>query len=523
MRSSRSKLETRRGKRIRIGEAPETPPTLDENDPIVGNIEACHQRLLSDWACCDDLRTKTIRDDVTRCLVIWISGLTNETLMQNGVFESLASMHHVDHVGLDDIENNLAIGPLHRIDTFESVNRGLANGGVVIFVDGHEQALVVDVCGFAGMQIDISQNEPSIQGPQEAFTQNQSTNISQIRKIIRSPRLKVQFQTYGTISHTQVALIYIDGVLKPSHLDEAKRRLSRLDIDIISDTNILQEALRDAPYSPFPTIQSTERPDRVAAAVAQGRLAIMIDGSPYCIVTPSLFVNYLSSAEDYYGHYMISLPIRILRHVMFWMSMLLPATYLSLLSFNQDLVPTPLLINLESQHERIPFPTYLETLGMQFSFEALREAGIRLPKAVGQSVSIVGALVIGEAAVTAGIVSPGIVIVIASCGVASFVIPSYQMVNAVRILQFVFTIIASIFGLYGVVLGMLVLLMHLVSIRSWGVPYMSPISPFNFRDMKDVFVRAPWWNMSRRPVAYEAVDQIRNKLKPPKPNRGDRG
>ncbi|MFD1677899.1 spore germination protein [Alicyclobacillus fodiniaquatilis] len=524
MKSNQSKFSFRQRKKM--GETKHATQHASQPEPTVTkqicvHVADCRHQLEQDWFHCDDLMMKEIRNEANGFLVVWLCGLIDDELMQNGILTSLTLMLDTEHKHFEHIENHLSVGSLHRINQFDIVNESLANGKVVIFVEGSEVALAADVSKFPGMSVEVSQNEPSIQGPQEAFTQNQDMNIAQVRKIIRSHRLKVLLRHAGRLSNTPVALIYVEGVLKQTHLQEAEERLSRLDIDMISDVNTLQEVLRDGPYSAFPTMESTERPDRVAAAVAQGRLGIMVDGTSYCILVPSLFVNFLSSAEDYYGNYMISLPIRLLRHMAFWAAMLLPAIYLSLLSYNQDLIPTPLLINLESQHEGIPFPTVIETMGMQFAFEALREAGIRLPKAVGQSVSIVGALVIGEAAVTAGMVSPGIVIVIASSGVASFVIPSYSMVSTARILQFAFTLAAAIFGLYGLVLGMILLLLHLVSLRSWGVPYMSPIAPFDYKGMQDTFFRSPWWHMSTRPAAFEPINKTRSRMTRPKPRRGN--
>ncbi|EPZ48505.1 spore germination protein, partial [Alicyclobacillus acidoterrestris] len=237
------------------------------------------------------------------------------------------------------------------------------------------------------------------------------------------------------------------------------------------------------------------------------RIAIMLDGAPTSLMVPAQFINFLASAEDYYMNYTLTLFIRILRHIAYWSSLMLPSLYVALLSYNQDLIPTPLLVSVEAQHRGIPFPTTLEALVMMCVFEALREAGTRLPKAVGQSVSIVGTLIVGDSAVRAGLVSPGMVIVVAGTGIASFSLPAYGFVNSSRIIQFAFVIIAGIFGLVGIVVLGLVLVTHLVSLRSFGVPYMAPIAPFTWSDMKDTFIRVPWFATRRRPEQLEPIDR----------------
>jgi Bacillus/Clostridium GerA spore germination protein len=255
----------------------------------------------------------------------------------------------------------------------------------------------------------------------------------------------------------------------------------------------------------------------VAGSLLQGRIAIMLDGSPTCMLVPAQFINFLSSAEDYYMNYTLTFFIRVMRHVAYWSSILLPSLYVALLSYNQDLIPTPLLVTVAAQHRGIPFPTIVEATVMMLAFEALREAGMRLPRAVGQSVSIVGTLIVGDAAVRAGLVSPGMVIIVAGTGVASFALPAYGFVNSSRIIQFAFVCAAGFSGLVGIVILGLILITHLVSLRSFGVPYMAPIAPFTWPDMKDMFIRVPWFAMKTRPEHLETVDRVSNRSRAPRP------
>lgn len=388
----------------------------------------------------------------------------------------------------------------------EDVIIALLAGKAVLLPDGQPTAYIWDVGALPGRQIERPESEPTLQGPQEAFVENRSLNIALLRKRLRTPDVKILDFVIGERTKTQVSLIYMDGIAKPELIKEVSIRIQRICIDGVVDLNVIREWIADAPRTIFPTTEDTERPERVVSALLQGRVGVFVDGSPYCMLLPVTFVLFINSAEDYYMHFTLAFPLRILRHIMFWSSILLPAFYVALLTYNQDLIPTPLMAKISAQHAGIPFPTVIEALSMMFVFEALREAGTRLPKAIGQSVSIVGTLVIGEAAVRAGIVSAGMVIIVAATGIASFTAPALGMVQATRLLQFAFVICGGIFGLYGVALLGILLIVHLSSIRSFGVPYLSPIAPTIVSDFKDALIRAPWWDMRKRPQQYEPVE-----------------
>jgi hypothetical protein len=492
------------------GEDREFPTDLSESLSLIEDT----------WAKCADVRYQHLRVQGVRITLVFLAGLVDEDMAQRGVVGPLAS-YSKGSVTVDDLRDSLWATKTEETGELGAIYQAIADGNIVILIDGQSRALVVNVNRDPERPIERSENEPAIQGPQEAFIENLQTNLALVRKRLRTSKLKVELMRLGRHTETTVALVYLDGIVKPGYLDEARSRLSRINIDGIIATNQIRELITDAPLSPFRLTEITERPDRAVAGLLQGRLFVFVNGSPNIIAVPSIFVNGLVAAEDYYGHYMIAFPLRILRHLMYWVALLLPSLYIALLSYNQDLVPTPLLISLESQHEGIPFPTVIEALVMQVAFEALREAGLRLPRAVGQSVSIVGALVIGDAAVNANIVSPGMVIVVAAAGVASYTIPSQDLVNTNRILQFPFMIAASILGLFGIVALGLVLVIHMLSLRSFGVPFMAPLAPFSWPEMRDTFLRAPWWAMNRRPQIYEPVDSVRNRSPMPSPSSGD--
>ncbi|MCF8568044.1 spore germination protein [Alicyclobacillus tolerans] len=492
----------------------------DDSVKVPSELQQSLAWIQDEWVKCSDVKYQSFHvQEVPVCLV-FINGLIDQDAAQRALMEPL-TRYEQGPVTLPALKDSLNALMTEETSQISAIHQAIAEGKVVVLMDGQSGALLVDVNKFPGRGIETSQNEPTIQGPQEAFIESLPTNLALIRKRLRTSKLKVETMQIGAKTNLQLALLYVEGIVKPGLIEEAHQRLQRIQTDGILSSNEIREMMDDAPFSPFRLTEVTERPDRTVAGLLEGRICFLNDGTPTSIVVPVVFVGGLSSAEDYYGHFMTALPLRILRHAMYWSALLLPSLYIALLSYNQDLVPTPLLISLEAQHEGIPFPTIIEALGMQTTFEALREAGLRLPRAVGQSVSIVGALIIGDAAVNASIVSPGMVIVVAAAGVASYTIPSQDLVNTNRILQYPFMIVASLLGLYGIVAFGLVLVIHMVSLRSFGVPYMAPLAPFSWPEMRDTFIRAPWWAMNQRPQFYEPVNLTRNRTSKPSPPSGD--
>ncbi|MDQ0190721.1 spore germination protein [Alicyclobacillus cycloheptanicus] len=485
------------------------------DEPLPSRLEGLRGWIEGEWQHCDDLLLREVDVHGTRVLLIWLRGLVDLARIEEGVLQPLETLSRRPS-DIRQIGSVLHTIHISWIRTWYELNTAVSDGQVVLHVDGSKLALVLDISNPPVRAIEKAENEPTIEGPQEAFIEHLDLNIALLRKRIRSPRLKVESMRIGVYSKTTVCITYIEGIAKPTLVDEARKRLRKISIDGVNDINKLRELIGDAPHTLFPTTEETERPDRVTGSLLQGRISIMLDGAPTSLMVPAQFINFLASAEDYYMNYTLTLFIRILRHIAYWSSLMLPSLYVALLSYNQDLIPTPLLVSVQAQHRGIPFPTILEALVMMCTFEALREAGTRLPRSVGQSVSIVGTLIVGDAAVRAGLVSPGMVIVVSGTGVASFALPAYGFVNSSRIIQFVFVIIAGIFGLVGIVILGLVLVTHLVSLRSFGVPYMAPIAPFTWSDMKDMFIRVPWFATRQRPDQLEPIDRVSNRTPAPR-------
>lgn len=405
------------------------------------------------------------------------------------------------------------------------VLESLLAGDTVLFVEGLPSALIMPTDGPPGRQPDEPLTEPVVRGPKDGFTETVSDNIALIRRRVRDDRLRVERLTLGERSRTRVVLLYLMGIATPELVQEVRTRVGRIQIDAVLSSGYIEEMVEDDPFTIFPLLKVTERPDVVTAGLLEGKVALLVDGTPHAVLMPSTLVAEMQSAEDYYHRWPISSFVRSLRYLYLLIAFLGPSIYVAVTTFHQELIPTNLLVTLIAAREGVPFPAVLEALMMELTMEALREAGVRLPKVVGQAVSIVGALVIGESAVQAGLVSPVMVIVVALTAISSFIIPLYAMSLAVRVLRFVLMILAGTFGFFGIVVGLMALFVHLSSLRSFGVPYLSPIVPPTGGDQRDVFVRVPWWAMRRRPQFMPAVDHPRGGQgnRPSRPSAGKRG
>lgn len=399
-------------------------------------------------------------------------------------------------------------------------------GKVVILIDGQDTALILGLQGWSARNITEPTSETVVRGPREGFVETLSTNLSLIRRRVQSPNLVFERLNIGRVTSTPVMISYIKGITSPDLVAEVKRRLQRIDLDAIIESGALEELIEDAPFSPFPTVLHTERPDMVASALIEGRVAILTEGTPFALIVPADFFFLLQSPEDYSTRFVYATVIRWLRYLGMFTALLLPSLYIAVTTFHQEMIPTRLLLSIAAAREGVPFPALLEALIMELAFEAIREAGIRLPRQVGQAVSIVGALVLGQAAIQASIVSPLMVIVVALTGIASFMMPIFTISFPLRLMRFGFMLLAGILGLFGIIVGFLAVLIHLAGLRSFGMPYLAPLAPLHGSDLKDVLIRAPIWAMNRRPTETAKTNQQRQvpglKPSPAQPNKGQK-
>ncbi len=376
----------------------------------------------------------------------------------------------------------------------------LISGKSIFLVNGCGKFFSVDTFSVQGRAITEPTTQNVIRGPKECFVENININVSLVRKRIKNKSLRVEDLSLGNMTKTKITLMYIDKIARNDIVEELKRRLNTINIDGILDSSYIEELIKDDRHSIFPTFFSSEKPDSVTANILEGRVAIFVDGTAYVLTAPALFVEFLQSSEDYYYPFIVSSMTRLIRYVAFFLTLIVPAGFIALSTFHQEMIPTPLLISIASQREGVPFPVFVEALLMEVTFEILREAGVRMPRVIGPAISIVGALVLGQAAVEAGIISSVLVIIVSITAISSFVIPNYTMSNAIRVIRFALMLLAAAYGLYGIFMGLIVLVLHLCKLKSIGVPYMIPIAPTTKNGIKGTFVRLPIWSNKYRPI-----------------------
>jgi len=474
--------------------------------------------------------------------VLFIDGLVNTDLVQESIISSLIAgpsrlenletgvpvipkLIKPDYSKLLQLlkEDLLPVGAVELLTEKTIFLEKLMSGNVLILLDGHSGALAAELNGWKERTLSEPDSETVVRGPREGFTENIRTNTALVRRRIKSPNLRILQQNLKIKSGTKVSIAYLEGTALSHVIKEVEHRLSLIDIDILLESNQLEELIQEEGYSPFPTVNHTERPDVAASAIQEGRIAIFVDGTPIVLLVPSVFIQLFQSAEDYYQSWDIGSLIRLLRYASFFIAMLLPSIYIAITTFHQEMLPTILLISIASQREGVPFPAFIEALAMEITFEILREAGIRMPKTIGQTVSIVGTLVIGQAAVEAGIVSAAMVIVVSLTAISSFVLPSFNLSITVRMLRFIFMALAASFGIIGIAVGIIALCLHLCSLKSFTIPYMTTLAPYERSNQKDTLVRLPTWMMLTRPSLFTRRNPIRQsqvlkdiKMKPPR-------
>jgi spore germination protein KA len=413
----------------------------------------------------------------------------------------------------------LSAGDLQRIADYDELFNTLLSGHAILLLDGCSQGFSIGLTAWEDRGVTEPSAQTVIRGPREGFSETLRTNTALIRRKIKDQHLWLENKQIGRRTKTAVSIMYIKGVANDKIVQEVHARLDRIDIDGILESGNIEELIQDEPYSPWPTVYNTERPDVAAAGLLEGRIAILVDGTPFVLLVPALFVQYFQAAEDYYHRSDFGL-IRMLRYLSFFIALLAPSLYIAITTYHQEMLPTPLLISLAAQREGVPFPAFVEALMMEVAFEILREAGVRMPRAVGQAISIVGALVIGQAAVEAGIVSAAMVIVVSITAISNFVLPSFNIAIAVRMLRFALMGLAAAFGLFGILVALIAMLLHLSSIRSFGVPYMSPFAPFVMSEQTDTIFRMPIWKGRLRPRYLSKGDDVKaNNKQPSKPDR----
>ena len=470
----------------------------------------------------DDIIFRNITIGNANCLqatFILIDGLVDKESLQVNIMEPLmlwAKKIEAPAVTTPDAIKNLMLEhfltflEVKETTTYPEIVEAILAADAVLLIDNLDVAFVLGAKKWEHRSISEPATENLVRGPREGFNEVMKTSVALVRRRVKDPHLRVKFLKIGTRSLTDCAIMYLEDIANTVLVDEVKRRLDVIDIDGILESGYIEQFIQDTPYSPFPQVQYTERADRVAAAILEGRIAIINEGSPDVLLVPATISNFLPAPEDYYERWLLMTAIRIVRTISLLNSLLLPSLYIAFANFHQEILPTRLALAMASARAGVPFSALVEALLMELTFELLREAGLRMPSPIASTIGIVGGLIIGQAAVTAGLVSPIMVIIVALTALGSFAIPSFNVALSVRILRFPLMFLSAMFGLYGLTAGVILILLHLVSLKSFGVPYLSPVAPLTLSGLTDTIVRAPLWMHRVRPLMYRPQNRHRS-------------
>lgn len=409
-------------------------------------------------------------------------------------------------------KNELGLSEAEPLPTREEAMEAMLAGNLLLLVDGFDKGLKVGSKGYPARSLDNTETEKVLRGSNEGFTESVKTNTALIRKRIRSTDLKVEELTAGVRSHTRIVLVYMKELAYPEVLEQIRKGMEKFEIDGVLDSGILEQLTEEDWLSPFPQFQTTERPDLAAMEVLDGRVVVLCDNSPVALLLPSVFQDFMNVTEDRYNRFEIASFERVIRYAAAVFSFLLSGLYLAVIDFHTMILPTNLILSFAESRQGVPFPSLLEVLLMELSFELIREAGIRMPGALSGTIGIVGGLIIGDAAVSANLVSPMAVVVVALSALSAFAVPNEECTSAFRLIKYGFIFLGGLFGMYGIVLGLYLLLGHLARLCSFQIPYLMPFTGkgiSGYQDERDLLVRAPMRKMIYRPVYTRREQRIR--------------
>jgi spore germination protein KA len=398
---------------------------------------------------------------------------------------------------------------LSLVRRYENGVKGLLDGDAVLFVEGCAEFLLIAAQGFPVRAIDKTETEHTVRGPREGFTEVLSTNLTLIRRRVRHPDLRVQIIRVGRRTRTRVAVCHVEGIANPAVVDEALRRIKAIEIDELQGTHMLEEFIADNPYTPFPLVRSTERPDEASRQLLAGKVVILTENSTSSMAVPSVLVDFYQTMDDYYFSYWGATMLRMIRFIGWILGLFGPSVYIALLAVNPEMVPNELAITVSGAREGLPFPPIVEVFVIEVLIELIREAALRLPVPLGTTIGVVGGVVVGDAIVSAGLISPMMIIFAATTMLASFTSPTLDIGFTWRALKWLLVLLATLFGLMGVIVGSCMIAAHMASLMSFGVPYLTPFSPLRVRDLSDTLVRAPFWMRRLRPARHRTLDNQR--------------
>lgn len=457
------------------------------------------------------IRKFTIRGTNYQAAIAYIDGLVDSQLVHENILKNmlverkklpanapeLFDVLREEIISITDIQLGYSLG---------DVADAILYGKTALYLDGMDKVLLMDTAGWLSRNIEEPTTETVVRGPKEGFIEDVRTNMMLIRRHIRDPNLRFKQFSIGKRGKSTLVVAYINDITHPDLVKEVTRRIDSIDMDVALESGYIEQWIEDSFLSPFPQILNSERPDRIATGLLRGKIAILLDGTPFVLIAPVTIGYLLQAPEDYYERWLIGTLLRVLRYGAAFLAIFLPGIYIALVTYHQGMIPTDLALSIAATRESVPFNPFIEAIAMGMTMELLREAGARLPTTVGQTIGIVGGIVIGDAAVQAGIVSPIMVIVVALTAIASFAIPTFSVVISFRIIRFGLMGLAAFLGLFGLILGYIMINIHIARLKSFGVPYSTPFSPTFWQDWKDLILRVPIPMLTTRPQHLETLD-----------------
>lgn len=494
---------------------------MDTNTNISGLLPADEEFLVQVIGQSVDINYRHLTLPIlanTPALLVQIKGLVDTAELEDSIIAPLMTRPHLDSTDTSGqntdlitrlMDCGLSVAGVKASQLWSEICDAIVSGDSVLFIDQQPSALILANRGWKQRGISEPTAEIETRGSKDCFVEDIMVNMAMIRRRIRDYSLRFESFKVGQRTKTDISLVYIGDLVNPDLLNEVRNRFAGIQTDAVTSSSSLEELTEDAAFSVFPTTEHTERPDKACAALLEGRIVILVDNNPFPLIIPAGFWNFIQVPGDYFERYYIGTFWRLLRLLAIFLTLSSTSAYVLLTSFHQEMLPTSLALKLASGRLGVPFPSVIEAIIMEIIFEIMTEAGVRMPKALGQTVSIIGTLVIGQGAVTAGLVGPALLIAVAVGAISSFAIPSFSMTNAIRLLRFPLLLLSASLGLFGYLGGIIVINLHLMSMRSFGTPFYAPMSPWIGSDQKDTVLRVPRWKMILRPKMFRPKDQVR--------------
>lgn len=487
---------------------------------ISDNIKENEKYIRERCRNCADILIRPMRlgeENKIDCLMVYIEVAVSNMMLDDSALGKM--INHFWEIAPDQIQefvrnNSLGIADVKKLEDMEEAIRALLTGNAIFFIDGYNKAMKISSKGYPSMGVSEAESEKVLRGSREGFSDSVKTNSALVRKRIRDTRLKVEETTVGLRSGTTVQVLYIEDIVNEELLEKIKNRMEEYVVDGILDSGMLEQMTDENWISPFPQYQTTERPDRASLELLNGKVVLLCDNSPEALILPGTFNGFMESSEDWYHHFEMASFLRMLRYLALVTATLLPGLYLAVIRFHTQILPGNLILSFAEAREGVPFSSVTELVFLELSFELIREAGVRVPGALGNAIGIVGGLIIGQAAVSANLVSPIVVMIVALTALGSMVIPDEEFASAFRLLKYMFLFLGDFLGMYGIVLGVYMTVAHLAGLLSFGLPYLSPfVRKESAGNTGEGILRIPFLKRIRRPAYARKQQSIRLKKK----------